>query len=126
MFLLPFFIIMQMSLWGINFAQNDSIIYSTFTIIRIPALKRIGPHNKNIIEFIYGSLLGDGYLERHGNGTRLCIQQENSHKDYLFWLHNYLASLGYTNPNIPLIQSRIGSKGKLRYILRIKTWAYSN
>ena len=116
-----------MSLWGINFALNDSIIYSTsFIISRIPALKRIGPHSKTVIEFIYGSLLGDGYLERHGNGTRLCIQQENSHKDYLYWLHNNLASLGYINPNIPLIQSRIGSKGKLRYILRIKTWTYSN
>jgi hypothetical protein len=116
-----------MSLWGINIAPNDSIIYSTsFIIRRIPALKRIGPHNKNIIQFIYGSLLGDGYLEHHGNGTRLCLQQEDSHKDYLFWLHNYLAFLGYTNPNIPLIQSRIGSKGKLRYLLRFKTWTYTN
>lgn len=116
-----------MSLWGNFFALNDLFIYGTFIpVIRIPSLKRIGPHNKNIIEFFYGSLLGDGYLERHGNGIRLCIQQENSHKDYLYWLHNYLASLGYTNSNIPLIQSRIGLKGKLRYLLRFKTWTYSN
>jgi ubiquinol-cytochrome c reductase cytochrome b subunit len=122
----------QMSLWGIFYAQNDTIINDSgimSNIIiqsKIRATHRVGPHNKNILEYIYGSLLGDGFLERHGNGTRLCLQQEYSHKDYLEWLHLYLSSLGYTNIKIPSIQIRIGLKGKKRYILRFKTWTYSN
>lgn len=74
-----------MSLWGINCAQNDALLWcGTLNVLpfKIPSSRRIGPHNKNVFEFIYGSLLGDGYLERHGNGTRLCIQQENSHYSY--------------------------------------------
>jgi hypothetical protein len=78
----------------------------------IISTKRIGPHNKEILEFIKGSLLGDGYLERHGNGSRLCLQQESSNKAYLLWSHKFLSERGYCNPIIPPIQSRIGNKGK--------------
>jgi len=106
-----------MSLWGKGMPKM---------ITRIPSSKRIGPHNINIIEFFYGNLLGKGYLERHGNGIRLCLQQEFPHKDYILWLHYYLSSLNYTNISIPQINSRIGNKGKIRYILCIKTWTYSN
>ncbi len=70
----------QMSLWGILNAQNDTIMSN----IRVRATLRVGPHNKNVLEYIYGSLLGDGFLER--------LLQEYSHKDYLEWLHLYLSS----------------------------------
>lgn len=93
---------------------------------RIRSLQRIGPHNKLISDLIIGSLLGDGYLERHGNGYRLCIQQENSNKEYLYWLHSLFANSGYCDFNKPLIQSRIGNKGVLRYVLLFKTWTYSS
>jgi ubiquinol-cytochrome c reductase cytochrome b subunit len=118
-----------MSLWGIFFAQNDALFWcGTLNVLplKIPSNKRIGPHNKNIFEFIYGSLLGDGYLEHHGNGCRLCIQQENSNNGYLIWLHHYLSSLEYTNSKIPTIKVRIGNNNKLRYLLRFKTWTYSS
>jgi ubiquinol-cytochrome c reductase cytochrome b subunit len=93
---------------------------------RVPSHKRIGPHNKNILDFITGSLLGDGYLEKHGNGSRLCLQQEQSNKSYLFWLHQFLWNHGYCNFKIPDIKERIGNKSKIRYILRLKTWTYSS
>ena len=92
----------------------------------ITSTKRIGPHNKNILEFIRGSLLGDGNLELHGNGSRLCLQQESSNKAYLLWSHKFLADRGYSNPNLPKIQSRIGNKGKMRYVLRLKTWTFTS
>jgi ubiquinol-cytochrome c reductase cytochrome b subunit len=92
----------------------------------IRSIKRIGPHNKDILEFIQGSLLGDGYLEQHGNGSRLCLEQEASNKAYLLWSHNFLAERGYCNQTLPLIKSRIGNKGKIRYTLRIKTWTYTS
>lgn len=119
----------QMSLWGMDFALNDKILYlGTLNVLpfKIPSSRRIGPHSFAVLEFIYGSLLGDGYLEYHGNGCRLCIQQENSHNSYLIWLHHYLSSLEYTNQKRPEIQTRIGKNNKFRYILHFKTWTYSS
>lgn len=92
----------------------------------IISTKRIGPHNKDVLEFIKGSILGDGNLEYHGKGTRLCLQQESSNKAYLLWSHKFLSERGYCNPNLPEIQSRIGNKGKIRYVLRLKTWTFSS
>ena len=86
--------------------------------------KRIGPHNIDIVSVLIGSLLGDGYLEKHGNGYRLHIQQENSNKGYLNWLHEFFAIRNYTNAIPPKINKRIGNKGKIRYVLRFKTYSY--
>ena len=92
----------------------------------ITSTKRIGPHNKDILDFVQGSLLGDGNLELHGNGSRLCLQQESSNKAYLLWSHKFLADRGYCNLELPKIQTRIGNKGKIRYVLRLKTWTLSS
>lgn len=108
----------------------DDILKIDLSLIELgnylTSTKRIGPHNKDILEFFKGSLLGDGYLELHGNGARLCLQQESSNKAYLLWSHKFLAEKGYCNPIIPKIQSRIGNKGKIRYVLRLKTWTFSS
>lgn len=87
---------------------------------------RIGPHNKDILSIIYGSLLGDGYAEKHGNGTRISFYQEHSHKYYLFWLHNYFSEKGYCNSKLPKIQTRLAENGKIRYITRFKTYTYTS
>lgn len=108
----------------------DNILKIDLSLIELgsylTSTKRIGPHNKDILDFIKGSLLGDGYLELHGNGTRLCLQQESSNKAYLLWSHQFLAERGYCNLELPKIQSRIGNKGKIRYVLRLKTWTFSS
>ena len=54
---------------------------------KIRAVKRIGPHNMDILSIIFGTLLGDGYAEKRVNGTRITFYQEGSHKDYLLLLH---------------------------------------
>lgn len=100
-----------------NFISLGSFLTST---------KRIGPHNIDFLEFLQGSLLGDGYLELHGNGYRLCLQQEHSNKAYLLWSHSFLASRGYCRLDLPKIEKRIGNKGLKRYVLRLKTFTYSN
>lgn len=125
-----------MSLWGIflcpkwfeilNLGSNFNI-YSLslpFIIPRIRSINRIGPHNYDILSILIGSLLGEGYAERHGNGTRFCFQQEHSNNPYLLWFHNYLSNLGYCTRNIPIITTRLGSGGKLRYISRFKTYTF--
>jgi ubiquinol-cytochrome c reductase cytochrome b subunit len=75
-----------------------------FTSSRTRAIKRIGPHNIDILSIIIGSLLGDAYAEKHGLGTRICFQQEDNHSAYLYWLHNTVSNLGYCNEKIPDFQ----------------------
>jgi len=55
-----------------------------FNTFKIPSLKRIGPHNKDIMDIVIGSLLGDGTMERDGNGSRFAFYQEDKNKEYIF------------------------------------------
>ncbi len=57
---------------------------------------------------------------------RICFYQEGSHKAYLLWLHKLISEFGYCNVNKPKITSRLGLDGKLRSIIRFKTFTYSN
>jgi ubiquinol-cytochrome c reductase cytochrome b subunit len=88
--------------------------------------KRIGPHDYNILCVLKGSLLGDAYAERHGNGTRVCFQQEHMNSHYLLWFHQYLSNLGYCKDTIPELRSRLGTGGKLRYVSRFKTFTFTS
>ena len=96
--------------------------------VKFTAQNRIGPHNKEIISVIFGSLLGDchGEFRSQGKGTRFSFYQESSHTSYLLWLHGILSNLNYCNPTTPQIQTRLGQKGKIRKIVRFKTWTYSS
>lgn len=104
-------------------SENALDTNKTKSLKRIRADSRIGPHNKNVISIIFGSLLGDGYAEyrNKGNGTRIRFYQEGIHLFYLLWLHQILAELDYCNPIIPKIQTRLGQKGVVRKIIRFNT-----
>lgn len=95
---------------------------------RIRSEYRIGPHNKDILSIFYGSLLGNSHADKRkeGNGTRLSISQESNRKSYLLWLHSIIAEKGYCSPNVPVVQSRIGSGGNIRYVIRFHTFTYSS
>ena len=90
---------------------------------KIRANLRIGPHNKDILSILFGSLLGDAHAEFRlkGNGTRITFYQEGSHVSYLIWLHKLISELGYCNTNLPKITTRLGQKGVVRKIIRFKT-----
>jgi hypothetical protein len=47
------------------------------------SLKRIGPHNYKILCICIGSLLGDGSMERDGNGSRFVFYQKGEHVEYI-------------------------------------------
>lgn len=95
---------------------------------KIKGLFRIGPHDKDILSIIFGSLLGDAHAEKRkgGTGTRISFYQEETHLSYLLWLHGLLASKSYCNKNHPKIQTRLGSKGIVRKTLRFHTWTYTS
>jgi len=97
-----------------------------FSHPRIPSLQRIGPHNYNILSLLIGSLLGDGTMEKDGNGSRFALYQEKTNGEYLLWLHRTIYQLGYCKQEIPKIQIRKGIEGKIWYIFRFRTFTYSS
>src|SRR5229473_1683179 len=92
-------------------------------------LSAITPKNKKFILFlfkisiIFGSLLGDAQGEKLllGVGTRFKFYQEAVHVKYIMFLHKLLSELGYCNSKLPVITTRLGSKGKLKKIVRFST-----
>jgi hypothetical protein len=90
---------------------------------RLRGIYRIGPHNKDVLSIIFGSLLGDAHAEKRLNsmGTRISFFQEDSHVEYILFLHKLLSEDGYCNSKKPVIRRRLGSKGKLRKIVRFTT-----
>lgn len=129
----------QMSLWGSQimcpkWLISNDITFLSFTLIiptkkknqKIRSLKRIGPHNLEILAIFFGSLLGDGYGEKHGNGTRICFQQEEKNYSYLLWFHKLILTHGYCGETLPNLVKRVGKKGKIRYLSRFNTFTYSS
>lgn len=53
--------------------------------IKLNSMKRIGPHNIDIMSIIIGSTLGDSHLEKRagGIGTRVIFEQSNKNVEYL-------------------------------------------
>lgn len=73
----------------------------------VKAKNRIGPHNKDIISVIIGSLLGDAYgNKRFVEGTRICFRQSIVHKEYLFWLYQFFNNQGYCSKLEPRLYTR--------------------
>src|SRR6266403_904163 len=87
-------------------------------VSRLKGIYRIGPHNKDIISIIFGSLLGEGQGQKRllGVGTRFSFYQEASHVNYLMFLHKLFSELGYCNSKLPVITTRLGSKGKIKHV----------
>lgn len=76
--------------------HNSNQIKSFHNFCR--AIKRIGPHDQDIISVIFGLLLGDGNASnRSGEGVRISIRQSINHKEYLFWLYNFFHIRGYSS-----------------------------
>jgi ubiquinol-cytochrome c reductase cytochrome b subunit len=65
-------------------------------------------------------------MEKDGNGSRFAFYQEKTNGEYLLWLHQVINSLGYSKPEIPVIQTRKGTNGQIRYFYRFRTYTYSS
>lgn len=52
-------------------------------------------------------MLGDGYCnKRLMDGCRICFRQSIIHKEYLFWLHDFLYTRGYCSNIKPRLYIR--------------------
>lgn len=110
----------------ISVKEEKSYSLLPFSLSRIKSLDRIGPHNINLLSILIGSLLGDGHMEKDGNGSRFAFYQSKENGEYLLWLHKRLFELGYCKKELPLIQTRLNLKGELRYYYRFRTFTYSS
>ena len=81
-----------------------------FSSPRVNPIKRIGPHNSEILSIFIGSLLGDGSLEKSLNGSRFVYSHVKLNGEYLLWLHQVISKLGYTDKIIPKFYIRKGSE----------------
>nr|YP_010833287.1 LAGLIDADG endonuclease [Agaricus bitorquis]WFG54034.1 LAGLIDADG endonuclease [Agaricus bitorquis] len=97
-----------------------------FSKPKISSLKRIGPHNFDILNIIIGSLLGDGSMERDGSGSRFAFYVATKNGPYLLWIHQQISSLGYAKPQIPIVQTRKGKDREFVYFFRFRTFTYSS
>ena len=120
----------QMSLWGfLNKPQMYNLYLICLSLLlitpiylnnppkvrRLKGIYRIGPHNKDIISIIFGSLLGNGHGEKRllGIGTRFNLYQEAVHVNYLMFLHQWFSDLGYCKSKLPVITTKLSNKGKV-------------
>ncbi len=89
-------------------------------------IKRVGPHNIDIISLIIGSTLGNTHLEKRkgGLGTRVVFEQSNKNVEYLMWFHKYLYTRGYCNPNKPKLQIRIRKNNERTFQYRISSYTF--
>jgi len=83
-----------------RFASKLNLVY--FYIPNVRANNRVGPHNKEVLSVIFGSLLGDCYGNRKSReGIRFVFKQSIIHKEYLFWLYKFFYERGYCSNNEP-------------------------
>lgn len=52
---------------------------------RVFSIHRVGPHSKDILDFMFGALLGDGNARLRHNAASFYFVHYASQKNYLFW-----------------------------------------
>jgi len=100
-----------------NVTWSNTLAFSYYTKqsfhTQCRAIKRIGPHNLDMISVLFGLLLGDGYAQnRSGEGVRISIKQSSIHKEYLFSLYEFFLNRGYTRNSEPRLynNNKVGNK----------------
>lgn len=79
-----------------NIKYKYSLIFNrSFFSKKLRPDERIGPHNRDVLSIIIGSLLGNAYMEKRKNGTRIIFELCNGNVQYILWLHKFFVSKGY-------------------------------
>lgn len=97
-----------------------------FNSPRIKGTKRIGPHHRDVYSIIFGSLLGDGHMEKGKEGSRMMFYQGGANSPYLLWLHSLLVQLGYCKKNPPILRSRPLKDGGVAYFMRFESFTFTS
>ena len=89
-----------------------------------------GPHNIEVLSIIFGSLLGNAQAEKlflgRASGTKIIFFQEGIHVEYIFFLHKMFSYLNYCDSKIPVIITKLGSRGKIIKMVEFSTLSYTS
>lgn len=111
--------------WGECLPQV-TVYTCAFYVPKIPADRRTGPHNYDVLCLIYGALLGDAYAEKHGNGTRITFNHSSRQVSFLFWLQKFLFVRGYCTNKKPKITKQTGKSGKVYFSVKFHTFTFTS
>lgn len=91
-------------------------------------LLRVGPHNKDFISFLLGSILGDTHLEKRKNsiGVRIIFEQCQRNVEYLIWFQKFLIIRGYCPDKKPMLRKKINKNNKIFFYYRINSYTFSS
>jgi len=122
-------IVMMATMWP-NWYIMDELSFmsiASFSSPKTPAIKRIGPHNKEVLSQIICGLLGDWWGNRIPSkgafSYRFEIDQEGRISPYLNYLANWFYERGYCASSITKRYTRI-DKGKTRHIRRLSLFTF--
>ncbi len=93
---------------------------------QLSAHQRIGPHNKDVLSVLVGTLLGDGHAEKRNNSTRFQIHMSSRNYEYVFWLHKFFAEKGYCSRTKPVVKKQIGKNNNLYFSIKFKSFSFSS
>jgi len=89
-------------------------------------LKRIGPHNIDVISVLVGNLLGDSHSELRSGSPRFSLHMSFRNREYLNWLHTFFADRGYGSKIRPVFKKQIGKNGKIYYSGKFNLYTFSS
>jgi ubiquinol-cytochrome c reductase cytochrome b subunit len=97
-----------------------------FNTPRVHGSKRIGPHPQDVYSIIFGSLLGDGHMEKGKEGSRIKFYQGADNSEYILWLHSLMVQFGYCKNNPPILQSRLLKDGRKSSFMRFDSFTFTS
>lgn len=110
---------------GVAFYSFCSIISTRqFSILHHRSQAFIGPHAKDVLSILVGSLLGDLGGESRPS-ARCKFWQSSVHAQYLLWLHGFFSTRGYCAPTIPKSTARKLTTGQYSPSSAFFFWTYS-
>lgn len=110
--------------WEVCPINNCDVIRS-FYLSRIPAVNRHGLHSPLFKQTMLGFLLGDGWLEKHGQGVRMCISLIDRFADVAQWYLVLLYGMGYTD-RLQLGNPLMRKNRNVKQYYQLKTFTFAS
>ncbi|KAJ3084921.1 hypothetical protein HK100_009226, partial [Physocladia obscura] len=83
---------------------------------KIPTVRRIGPHNQDLLSVLIGNMLGDGSAQFRSGSPRFALHMSGGHMEYLYRLHAFYSQRGYCSYVVPTIKPQAPqANGKIYY-----------
>lgn len=109
-----------------NYILPKQRCFRFFYTSRLYAVKRIGPHNQDVISTLVGNLLGDSWGEKRSGSSRFHLHVSSRNVEYLDSIQQFYVQRGYCSDNKPKLSKQIGKNGKIYHSYKLRTWSFSS